>query len=140
MAKTKRLTTSSIKIVIHPIWPRKKDKTFRNVLYIREKVRQMFPLLHENAEYTSFWEIVNDCILIYGIDNDIELYDDLANKFAKDLWLGVLRDSMDDPDSISTFSQYRNLISENAKGFVYELAIDDKGKLNGIVVMIITDR
>ena len=140
MAKTKRLTTSSIKIVIHPIWPRKKDTTFRNVLYIREKVRQMFPLLHENAEYTSFWEIVNDCILLYGIDNDIELYDDLANKFAKDLWLGVLRDSMDDPDSISTFSQYRNLISENAKGFVYELAIDDKGKLNGIVVMIITDR
>ena len=140
MMKIKRLTNSIIKNVIRNIWPRKKDTTFRNVLYIREKVRQMFPLLHENAEYTSFWEIVNDCILIYGIDNDIEFYDDLANKFAKDLWLGVLRDSMDDPDSISTFSQYRNLISENAKGFVYELAIEDKGKLNGIVVMIITDR
>ena len=38
MAKTKRLTNRRIKSVIRPIWPRKKDITFRNVLYIRGKL------------------------------------------------------------------------------------------------------
>ena len=71
MAKTKRLTKISIKSVISPIFPRNKDIIFRNVLYIREKGRQNFPLLDENVDYTSFPEKVNDCILLDGIDNDI---------------------------------------------------------------------
>ena len=71
MMKIKRLTNSIIKNVIRNIWPRKKDTTFRNVLYIREKVRQILPLLDDNVNYTSFSEKVNDCILIDGIYNEI---------------------------------------------------------------------
>ena len=77
--------------MIFPICPSKKGITFRNVLYIREKVRQILPLLDDNVNYTSFSEKVNDCTLLYWIDDKIELYDALANELAKYLWLGVLR-------------------------------------------------
>ena len=60
----------------------------------------MLPLLDDNADYTSFSEKVNDRILIDGIDNEIELDYDLANELTTDLWLGVLRDNMDNPDSL----------------------------------------
>ena len=79
MAKTKRPTNCSIKSVINTIWPRKKDITFINVLYIRGGFRQMLPLLDDNADYTSFSEKFNDCILLDGIDDEIELDDDLTN-------------------------------------------------------------
>ena len=85
MAKTKRLANSIIKIVIRPIWPRKKDIKFRNVFYICEKVRQMLPLLDYNAGYNSFSEIFNNRILLDGIDDQIELDDDLAKELAKDI-------------------------------------------------------
>ena len=73
MAKKRILINISIKSLICPIWPRNKDITFRNVLYIREKVRQMLPLLDDNADYTSFSENFNDNIFLYGIDDEIEL-------------------------------------------------------------------
>ena len=57
----------------------------------------MLPLLDDNADYTSFSEKVNDCILIDGIDNEIELDYDLANELSKYIWLGVLRDNIDGP-------------------------------------------
>ena len=58
----------------------------------------MLPLLDYNANYTSLSENFNDCISLDGIDDDIELDDDLANELSKYLWLGVLRDNMDKPD------------------------------------------
>ena len=76
---------------------------------------------------------INERILLDGIDDDIELDDDLSNKLAKDIWLGVLREKMDNPDSILTFSQYMKPIYANAKDFFYELALDNKGKVNGVV-------
>ena len=68
--------------------------------YISGKIRQTLPLLDDNANYTSFSENVNDLIFLDGIDDEIEFNDDLDNELAKDLWLGVLRDNMDNPDSL----------------------------------------
>ena len=59
--------------------------------------------------------------------------DYLANELVKYLWLDVLRDNMEHPDSIITLSQYKKLISANEKVFVYEFSLDDKGRLNGDV-------
>ena len=76
--------------------------------------------------------------MLDGIDDDIELDDDLANDLAKDIWLVVLRENMDNPDSIFMLYQYMKLISANAKGFVYEFTLDYKRKVNGIVWKIAT--
>ena len=83
MVKAKRITDSSIKSLIFHIWLRKKDITFRNMLYIQVKVRQMLPLLDDNSNYIYFSENSYDCILLYGVDDDIELDDDLAIELAK---------------------------------------------------------
>ena len=58
----------------------------------------MFPLLDDSADYNSVSEKVNDCILLDGIYDEIELDDELYNELAKDLCMGVLRENMDDPD------------------------------------------
>ena len=71
--------------------------------------------------------------MLDGIDDEIGLDDDLANKLDKDIWLGLLRDNMDNPDSIFTFSQYMNPTSTNAKYVFCELTLGDKGKVNGVV-------
>ena len=140
MEITKRSTNISIKSVICTIWPRKKYIRFRNVLYIWEKVRHILPLLGDNSDYTSFSEYFNNCILLDGRDDEIELDYDLANELAKDLWLDLLRDNTDYPYPILKFSQYMKLISTNAKSFVYEFALDDKVKVNGVVWQTATMR
>ena len=45
----------------------------------------------------------------------------------------MLQANLNSEDSIVTFVQYLELIQDNAKGFVYELAIDAKGNAHGIV-------
>ena len=47
---------------------------------------------------------------------------------------------MDSADSIVTFVQYLELIQENAKGFVFKLAIDVKGNVHGVVWQTATMR
>ena len=84
----------------------------------------MLPLLDYNANYNSFSEKANYRIFLYGIYDEIELDDDLANELAKDLLLSVLRDNMDDLDSIVTFSQYMKLISAQTKSFIYECTLN----------------
>ena len=71
--------------------------------------------------------------MIDRIDDEIELYYDLANELLKYFWLGLLIYNMENPDSIFTFYQYMKPISDNAKGFMYEFDFDDKRKLKGVV-------
>ena len=54
--------------------------------------------------------------------------------------MGSLRDNMDNQDSICMFYQYMKLISANTKCFVYEFVLDDKGKVNGVVLKTKTTR
>ena len=133
MAETGRLTSSTIKRVIRPVWPKKKDITPENVFYIKVKVMKMLPALRANPEYDSFKEVVNDSVLLDGIDDELDLDDDMAHELAKQMWLDVLQSNMDSTDSIVTFVQYLQLIRENAKGSVFELALDNRGHVNGAI-------
>ena len=57
------------------------------------------------------------------------------------MWLDVLQDNdMDESNSIVTFLDYLKLLSQNAKGFVYKLAHDEKGDINGVVWQTATMR
>ena len=81
---------------------------------------------------------MNDSILLDGIDNEDDLDDDEAHKMAKDAWLDILSDESTQGDHLLSLCIYLDLIKENAKGFEYELAVDDEGGLNGAVCQTAT--
>ena len=49
------------------------------------KFRHLLSLLDDDADYTSFLENLNDCILLDEIDHEFQSYDDLSNELSKDL-------------------------------------------------------
>ncbi len=133
MAKGKRLSSNSIKSILGPIWPRKKDIRPQDVHYIRKKVNNLVPVLRLNPSYENFKVASNDSDFLGGIDDEIEIDDDTANKIARELWLEILTDSNGDSSLIVTFLQYMNLLQSQTTGFIYEFATDSYGKINGLV-------
>ena len=133
MADNVRLSARTIKSIIRPIWPRKKDITPDDVFYIRYKVMKMPPTLQDNPDYDEFKEQVYDYILLNHIDDEVDLDGNMAHELAMQMWLDVLHENMNEKDSILTFVQYLELIQENAKGFVFELAMDEDGNVHGVV-------
>ena len=89
MAEQRRLTNSTIKSVMSSIWPRKKAISRQDIFYIRTKVKEMTPILRANPEYESFKEHANDSALLDGLDDELDIGDDLASELARDLWLEV---------------------------------------------------
>ena len=59
---------------------------------------------------------------------------------AKEAWLDILSDNGAQGDHLLSLRMYLELIRENAKGFEYELAVDDEGVVNGAVWQTATMR
>ena len=100
----------------------------------------MLPTLRDSPDYDEFKEQVNDSILLNGIDDKVNLDDYTAHELAKQMWSDVLQANMNKKDSIVPFVQYLELIQENAKGFVFELAMDEDGNVHGVVWQTTTMR
>ena len=140
MTKGKRLSVNSIKSILKPIWPRKKDIRPQDVFYIRKKEMNLLPVLRLNPSHISFKEAANVSVFLGGIDDEIDIDNDTVNKIARDLWLDILSDSSGDSSSIVTFSQYMNLLQSQSTGFIYEFATDKNGYVNGVVWQTATMR
>ncbi len=140
MVEGKRLSSNSIKSILKPIWPRKKDIRPQDVHYIWKKVNNLVPVLHLNPSYENFKVASNDSDFLGGIDDEIEIDDDTANEIARELWLEILTDSNGDSSWIVTFLQYMNLLQSQTTGFIYEFATDSYGKVNGLVWQTTTMR
>ena len=74
-------------------------------------------------------------MLLNGIDDEVDLDDDMAHELAKEMWLDVLQANMNSEESIVTFVQYLKPVQENARGFVYKLAIDFCMVLSGRLLL-----
>ena len=87
-----------------------------------------------------FKQVSNDCELLTGIDNEMDLDDDMVHQLAKETWLDLLQEKGNDAETIVTFIQYLDLIQANAKGFVYDRAAYDDGNIHGVVWQTATMR
>ena len=140
MAEGGKLSSGEIKRVLTPIWPKKKIISKHDVWYVKKKVTKLLPILRDNQDYEDFRLHANDSILLGGIDDEDNLDDDEAHKMAKEAWLDILSEECAQGDHLLSLRLYLDLIRENAKGFAYELAVDDEGGLNGAVWQTATMR
>ncbi len=83
-------------------------------------------MLRFSPSYDLSKEAANVSVFLDGIDDEIDLDNNTANKIARDLWLDILSDSSGDSSSIVTFTQYMDLFQSQSTGFIYELATDKK--------------
>jgi hypothetical protein len=97
-------------------------------------------VLRFNPFYDLSKEAANDFAFLGGIDDEIDINNDNANKIARDLWLDILSDSSGDSSSIVTFSQYMDLLQSQSTGFIYEFATDKNGYVYGVVWQTATMR
>jgi hypothetical protein len=80
MAEGKRLSANSIKSILKPILPRKKDIKPQDIYCIRKKVMNLLPVLCLNPSYDNFKEAANDQDFLGGINDEIDIDDDTANE------------------------------------------------------------
>jgi hypothetical protein len=140
-AAKKRLTVAQIKGALHDLMPSNTKVTRQHVYYLRVKVMKLLPIVQDNPEYENFKLYVNDEEIVHGIDDELEIDDDLAHKLCTDLWLEALADhGPDENGSVHTLTSYMNLLSASAPGFCYSIAMDDEGKATGIAWMTGTMR
>ena len=140
MAENGELKASTIKMMLRPIWPVHKDITDRDEFNIRAKVMKLIPVLRANSEYEQFKEAANDSELLTGIDNELDIDDDMAHQLAKPTWLDLLQETGDDSGSIVTFIQDLDLVQADSKRSVYESARDNNNNVYGVVWQTATMR
>ena len=56
----------------------------------RMKVTCLLPVIRDNTDQAAFNKYTNDTGIMHGIDDELEVNDDLANKMATQLWMKVL--------------------------------------------------
>ena len=101
----------------------------------------LLPTLRANPDYEHFRLYVNDNEIVHGIDDELDVDDDLAHKLCTDLWLEALAGSASvDVGSVQTLREYMNLLAGSAEGFSYSIATDDDGVVTGIAWMTGTMR
>ena len=121
MDKGIKLTHSLIKATVRPIWPERKLITATDTFNIRVKIHWCQKNFHNTSEdYKSFKDVINDSVLLSGIDDTAMLDDDEAYQLAYSICQEVLESSNNDEDAIFSFREYLDLICARAKGFSYE--------------------
>lgn len=80
-----------------------------------------------NEDYESFKNMINDSVLLVGIDDAAMLNNDEAYQLAYSICQEVLETSEDDEDAICSFSEYLQLIHVRGKGFSYEIISNVNG-------------
>ena len=140
-AAKKRLTAAQIKGALHDLMPKNSKVTKQQVYHMRVKVMRLLPTLRANPDYENFRLYVNDNEIVHGIDDELDVDDDLAHKLCTDLWLEALAGSASvDVGSVQTLREYMNLLAGSAEGFSYSIATDDDGVATGIAWMTGTMR
>ena len=140
-AKTKRLTASQIRGALHDLMPKNTNVTKQQVFNLRVKVMKLLPIIEQNPEYESFSQYVNDNNILNGLDDEIDVNDDLAQKLATSLWLNSLSENDQNKEgSVQTLAAYINLLASSVAGFSYSMSMDDEGKATGLAWMTGTMR
>ena len=89
-ASIKRLTVAQIKGALFDLMPINTTVTRQHVFNMRLKVMRLLPIIKQNSDYENFRLYVNDTDLVHGLDDEIEMDDDLAHKICTELWLEAL--------------------------------------------------
>jgi hypothetical protein len=140
-ATKKRLTNAQIKGALHDLFPKNTNITPQQVWHMRVKVEKLLPIIGDNLDYNAFKEYVNDESIVHGLDDEVEVDDDLAHQLASDLWIQALReDSTTGEPSVQTVTSYMNLLACSAPGFTFAIAHDDSDKATGLAWMTGTMR
>ena len=72
-----KLSTSTIKKVLGPVWPKGKVITKQNVFHVKVKVmRSLKTFKAMNGDYDEFKKLVNESDFLSGIDSEVSLDDD----------------------------------------------------------------
>ena len=84
-ASKKSLTNAQIKGALYDLFPKNTNITRQQVWRMRVKVQKLLPIIGDNTDYNAFKEYVNDESIVHGLDDEVEVDDDLAHQLAIDL-------------------------------------------------------
>ena len=138
----KRLKSTTIRSVLKPIWPQNKNITKHDIYNMRVRVKRLLPILDRCASFENFQNEINATALLSGLDSK-DITDDEIYSLADEIWQDVMNDNIDDDgeeSSLVSFTDYLKILSDKAPGFVYDLAYDSKGTINGAVWQTATMR
>ena len=109
---------------------------------MRVRVKRLLPILDRCASFENFQNEINATALLSGLDSK-DITDDEIYSLADEIWQDVMNDNIDDDgeeSSLVSFTDYLKILSDKAPGFVYDLAYDSKGTINGAVWQTATMR
>ena len=76
---------------------------------------------------------MNNDQVVNGLDNELEIDNDLGHKLCTKLWLEALTSNGNSNDgSVHTLTSYTYLLAASSAGFLYSIEINDEGKRDGV--------
>jgi len=135
-----KLKTHTIKNILQPIWPKNKNISKHDIFNVRLRIRRLLPKIEKCDTFESFQKSINTSLLLAGLDDE-NMSDDEAYEMATSVWKDLFNNGGNEsPDSLLCFEEYLQILSEKAKGFVYDIAYDSDGTINGAVWQTATMR
>ena len=135
-----KLKTITIKNILQPIWPKNKNISKHDIFNLRLRIKRLLPKIENCDAFDSFQKFINASQLMTGLDDE-QISDDEAYEMAMSVWKDLFnKGGNESSDSLLCFEEHLQILSENAKGFVYDIAYDSDGTINEAVWQTATMR
>jgi hypothetical protein len=83
----KKLSSKTIKGILWDIMTANVIIAKHMIYHIQVRVMKLLPVIQDNPEYESFSLYVDDDKIFYGLDNEVQVDVNIANKMASELWV-----------------------------------------------------
>ena len=70
--------------------PRNTNVRRQHIFNLQVKITQLLPTINKNPDYAAFKNYVNDKSIVRGLDDEMQVNDDISNKMASQLWMEAL--------------------------------------------------
>ena len=138
----KLVASSTIKSALIGSFPIAYNITKQDIFNTRLRCKRLMTKFNECEDYINFESSLDsDSVFLKSIESDKALENDEATQLVHELFDSMFNCSNDDSlsdnsyDETMKFQDYLELLSRNAKGFQYRLAIGNDGIINGVVWM-----
>ena len=141
----RHVSSSTIRSALAGSFPDSVNITKQDIFNTCIRCKRLMKTFNNSKEFQSFEETLNcDSVFLKNIESDFELEKDEATEMIHQLFDSMFNNSDDDESvcndadessDIWKFHDYLELISNNAKGFQYRLAIGSDNQINGAVWM-----
>ena len=138
------VSSSTIRSALAGSFPDTVNITKQDIFNTRVRCRRLMPVFNQSKEFKTFEDQLNsDSIFLKKVESDFYLEQDESTQMIHEIFDSMFNNDNErtnvnditDSEYVWKFQDYLDLISIQARGFQYRLAIGDNEQVNGAIWM-----